>query len=283
MLRKLTTIMLQFPLFPALINIISRINRPRFLTHFIIKLVFIKIYKVKTDEIEKPLSRYDSLIQFFTRKLKPGARSFPASSRAICSPVDATVLNYGTVTDSTMLQAKGRYYNIRDFINPISAARYLNGSYITLYLAPDDYHRIHQPVNGEIFRTDYHPGRTLPVNSFSLHSFPDVFSKNKRIITYYKLKKKCIAMAMIGALNVGQIELKYDPLFYKNRKKIKTEKGCYYSSQYRHLTVSTGEEAAVFKLGSCVILLLEKGLATLAKIQTGVKIKAGTTLAKLNK
>ena len=51
---------------------------------------FVKVYNIRLDEIEKPLVEYKSLHEFFTRKLKSGARMIYEEPDSVISPVDAT-------------------------------------------------------------------------------------------------------------------------------------------------------------------------------------------------
>ena len=87
---------------------------------------------------------------FFTRALRPGARSSDPDARALVSPVDGTVSQLGLLDGSWLVQAKGLAYSLEALLGNAAewAARFRGGAFATLYLAPYNYHRIHMPLAG---------------------------------------------------------------------------------------------------------------------------------------
>ena len=108
---------------------------------------YMKITGANTDfAAEKNPFAYATLNDFFTRALADGARPIDGDNAAIVSPVDGRCAHYGTVQDGMTLQAKGLPYSVATLLGSDEwADAFAGGSTATLYLAPDDYHRIHMP------------------------------------------------------------------------------------------------------------------------------------------
>ncbi|HZU52569.1 MAG TPA: phosphatidylserine decarboxylase, partial [Holophagaceae bacterium] len=126
-------------------------------------------YGVNLAEAEKPLEDYDSLQALFTRRLKPGLRpQAEAVPGFINSPVDARIIACGRITEGMAIQAKGLPYRITELLkHDPEAKRFEGGHYLTLYLAPKDYHRIHVPFEGRVTRVERVEGELWPVNDAS--------------------------------------------------------------------------------------------------------------------
>ncbi|MCC2684447.1 MAG: phosphatidylserine decarboxylase, partial [Paenibacillaceae bacterium] len=130
---------------------------------------FVKTYGIDWQEAEKPLNEYETLNEFFTRKLKRGGRPVHADTNAVVSPVDGLITGMGNIESGRMLNIKGQDYTVEALLNGSPrTVNYLNGFYYVLYLSPKDYHRIHSPVSGKIIEKEYIPGRVYPVNDFGL-------------------------------------------------------------------------------------------------------------------
>ncbi|MCK9910303.1 archaetidylserine decarboxylase, partial [Microbacteriaceae bacterium K1510] len=110
------------------------------------------------------MEEYRTLKEFFCRRLKPEARPIAMGQDAIISPVDGTVSQLGDINRGTMIQAKGKLYSVADLLaeDPDQAQRFYGGKFITIYLSPRDYHRIHMPVSGRLLKYTYVPGRLYP-------------------------------------------------------------------------------------------------------------------------
>ncbi|HEX7056422.1 MAG TPA: archaetidylserine decarboxylase [Bacilli bacterium] len=219
---------------------------------------FIKIYGIAVDEAEKRLTEFVSLNDFFTRRLKPGARPIDSDPRSLISPVDGTVVATGTIADGQILQVKGQDYTVDELLNHSPRAiNYQNGTFYILYLSPADYHRVHAPATGTIEESEHVPGSVYPVNEFGMRRMRKILSRNERLITYIRHQDCEIAVVKVGALNVSSIRY-IDPLPEK---------------------ITRGDELALFEFGSTVVLLVQSGtFRDLRAFGAGDKIKCGQAL-----
>lgn len=223
---------------------------------------FAKVYGIKAEEAEKDMLDYQSLNEFFTRRLKPGMRTIHTAPSALISPVDALITGAGDIRTGTIVNVKGQDYSIDELLNnsPRSGS-YHNGYYIVLYLSPTDYHRIHAPVDGRIVEREHIAGKVYPVNDFGLQHMRRVLSRNERLITYIRHSGGEAAVVKVGAMNVSSIK---------------------YVTPLRD-SVERGDELAYFEFGSTVVLLLENGtFQPRAGLQTGIKVRMGELLGELN-
>lgn len=221
----------------------------------VVNTSFAKLVGVNLDEAQEAPAEYASLNQFFTRHLRDGARPLEeAGEDGLISPVDGRLGAFGTIEEGTLLQAKGREYKILDLVDSAEeAAHFQGGTYITIYLSPRDYHRIHSPVQGRVSKISYIPGHLFPVNPFAVNNIDDLFAVNERLITYLDTPNLGrVAVIKVGATCVGRITLSFDP-FVTNQKLRRREE----FEPEKDFTFRPGDELAAFNLGSTVILLIE--------------------------
>jgi hypothetical protein len=62
------------------------------------------------------------------------------------------------------------------------AARFEGGSFITIYLSPKDYHRVHMPAAGTLRSTAYIPGDLFSVNGATAEGVDRLFARNERLV-----------------------------------------------------------------------------------------------------
>ncbi len=270
-----------------LVDKLVRLERPRLLVQFFIRLIFIKKFKVNLTEVEKPLDEYKSFLSFFTRKLTPDARPIERKQDVIISPVDGEIIASGVIDDGNLMQIKNKSYSINDFLPDETPFRELveivdpikSGKFINLYLSPRDYHFIHHPLDAHIKQIFYLPGKFLyPVNHFSLNHFEKVFVRNKRIIVHYQRGDYFFLVAWIGAFNVGKIDVLFDRKFPPNRH------GSFQQKKYGNFSVKKADYAGVFELGSSVVMLFPKLVhEDFDFFLPKSRIKMGETLGKVIK
>ncbi len=250
---------------------ITLIPIPKFLLERIISWYCGK-YGVKYDEALVPEGGFRNLNHFFTRELKPGARKIPKGKKTIVSSTDSRVDQHGKIKGDTIMQAKGLGYSLRELVPSEMAERFLGGEFMTLYLSPGDYHRIHSPVSGRIRGFFHVPGKLYTVQESLVGKLKGLFAINERLITYIETDYGMVAVCKIGAINVGKISLAYDRVVTNRWFRRKREK-LYSSEEVKE--VRAGDEIGTFNLGSTVILLFEKGSVNLEKFKYGTKVLMG--------
>lgn len=91
--------------------------------------------------------------QFFAREVKPGKRPIaaPCDDKVIVSPADSVFAGAWHIDADSKVTAKGVTWPIAKLLDgsPYQDA-FKNGIYTHSFLNPDDYHRYHVPVAGEI-------------------------------------------------------------------------------------------------------------------------------------
>ncbi len=250
---------------------LSMIHFPSFSLDFIFNR-FCKAYGVNTDEIEYPEPGFRSFDQFFTRKLKTGVHVIDNHKDSIVSPVDARIDQFGIINNFSIIQAKGIDFSVHDLVPSGMADEFMHGSFITLYLSPADYHRIHSPVSGNITGYHYVPGTLFPVRDFIVNGIKGIFTKNERVMTFIRNEKGLTAVCKIGAMNVGRISLSYSDTvtnkFIKRHREYSFPRG-------KQPFIEKGAELGIFHIGSTVIVLFQKDMIGFAGIETGRTLRMG--------
>lgn len=217
------------------------------------------------DEVEHPLEHYGTLNEFFVRRLRPCVRSWPGDDTVLASPVDGATGQTGRVTGGRVLQAKGRWYSVAELLGDTAEAeRYEGGSFVTLYLSPKDYHRIHAPCGGTIAYARHIPGRLLPVNAAAVMHVPDLFPLNERLLCAIDGPLGRVTVVAVGAYNVGRISAAFDADWHAGPGETRWITNRRGGQTARHdydppIPVAQGDELMAFHLGSTVVLLLEPG------------------------
>jgi phosphatidylserine decarboxylase len=254
---------------------IARIQLPGFIMDFIIKH-YCDFYKVKQNEIDYPKTGFRTFDHFFTRNLKTGTHKIDPKLDSVVSPVDARIDEFGNIHRSGIIQAKGIEYTISDLIPSKMADEFIDGSFITLYLSPADYHRIHSPASGKITGYFAIPGKLFPVQEFMVNGLKGLFTKNERVLSYIKNKNKLLAVCKVGAMNVGRITLSYCTI--ETNRWFRRKKEIFYSGNEQPI-IRKGQELGIFHLGSTIILLFQKGTIQFAKIRKGQSVRVGQKIA----
>ena len=240
---------------------------------------FARMTGIDVSEAELPIIEYGSLNDFFVRRLKPGVRPWTAPSNAAGSPVDGVVGQFGQVRRGALLQAKGREYTAAALLaDENEAKRYEGGAFLTLYLSPRHYHRIHAPCGGTIPRAVHLPGTLLPVNAPSVAHVADLFARNERLLCYIDGPLGRVAVVAVGAYNVGRISAAFDDEWRQpptNQRRALTDTHEYQPPR----SIKAGEEIMAFHLGSTVVLLFEHRAQLSAQLRLGAEIRLGSRIA----
>lgn len=208
-------------------------------------------YRIDLNEAEKPLEEYASIGDLFVRRLKPGLRPVDEGSFAV-HPCDAMMTKNGPVEDDMLIQAKGKYYGLEEFVADGGLAKKVSGgSYFTYYLCPTDYHRVHSPVEGRVRRVLYVPGKLWPVNEWSVDNIDRLFAVNERLVVEIETEKGPVVLVMVGATNVGKMTLSFDERWVTNGPEGSPKQKDYAAS----VALKKGQELGIFHMGSTVIML----------------------------
>jgi len=190
---------------------ISNIQWPPFKNAFI--RLFCRLFPVDLSEAEASNpSDYTHFNAFFTRSLKPDAR--PVASAQWVAPADGTLSQLGTLTGSNknqLIQAKGLHYSLEALAGRTTGLdHYRNGQWITIYLAPYDYHRVHMPAGGRLLQATRLPGELFSVSDRTAAIIPKLYAKNERLVAEFAHEHTQFMVVMVAALMVAGIETVWD-------------------------------------------------------------------------
>lgn len=235
------------------VGILVHVRFPWPLTSLLIA-VFAKFYRINLNEVDDEGVGFQSLGDFFVRKLKATARPLGAGDFLHCA--DSAITQCGDLLDGRLIQAKGTTYRVDHlFDDPKAYEVYKNGFFLTYYLCPTDYHRVHSPITGEIEWMKYIPGDLWPVNAWSTQHVPNIFCLNERVIVNMQNAHGRVSLVFVGATNVGFIEMAFDGRLQGNQGQPARE--------YRYsptVKINKGEELGRFRMGSTVVLLMDDAM-----------------------
>jgi phosphatidylserine decarboxylase len=235
---------------------LARVHWPKWILRPFLRW-YIAHYGVDMSEAEKRIEEYQCFLDFFVRRLRVDVRPIDPANNAIVSPVDGVASASGLIDGDVLFLAKGYHYKLQELLgDPVVASDFLNGSFVTIYLSPKDYHRIHCPYEAELQSLNYVPGKLLPVNPPSVSFFPKLFAQNERLTTYYSIASGGrFALVKIGATNVGRIRLAHHPYITND---------WHWPRPFTHtfnptIHISKAQEIGMFEFGSTVIMLFSPG------------------------
>jgi phosphatidylserine decarboxylase len=250
MIRRRAFVWLQYALPKrAMSRIVWRITRVRHsaFKNWLIRS-FVRAYGIDMREAAEPdYTRYASFNEFFTRELRPGVRAIAAGDTVIVSPADGRISECGRIDGDRLLQAKGFDYSVKDLLGGAhSAETFHSGNFLTIYLAPYNYHRVHMPLAGRLRSSVLLRGSLFSVNAVTASQVPRLFARNERLVSVFDTNAGALALVMVGALHVSSISTVWG------------------SSPVVGLALAKGAEMGRFNMGSTVIMLFERGRSTLA-------------------
>jgi phosphatidylserine decarboxylase len=259
---------------------LARARRPRLMTRLLCR-VFARVYRLDLEEAEVPAGGFDSLESLFVRTLKPNRR--PAGE-GLLAPCDGMLTFLGEVSADRLFQVKGLTYSASELLfgaGPDHSSGFCAAQSATVYLSPQNYHRVHAPIAGHLVSIRYVRGDLWPVNRLAVHGIPNLFCRNERLI--FELRTDTGArlyLVMVGALNVGRMNAVAWPELWTN-----SPLGCDAVRRFEEqpLPISAGQELGVFHLGSTVVLVWEDRLAESLHTLAGEvprPVKMGETLAR---
>jgi phosphatidylserine decarboxylase len=237
---------------------------------------FARRYRIDLTECGE-LSGFRTFGEFFARPLRPGLRPVAPGEDVVVSPVDAVVSEAGVAEAGRLVQAKGIDYAASALVGDEKVgARLAGGRYVTLYLSPRDYHRIHFPLGGRVLGWRYVPGKLWPVNPASVRTVPGLFTVNERLVTLLDSPLGLVAVVAVGATVVGRVRASFDPAVPVTNL---SGAGPRSSDYARPIPVAKGQELGAFEMGSTVILLFEPGRVAFApSVAPGARVRVGEAI-----
>lgn len=209
---------------------------------------FARHFRIRLEEAEQ--TQYMTIHALFTRRLKQELR--PVAPSHLVHPVDGVLTMAGPIERGTLVQAKGLHFGVEEFLWDQNLAReFQNGAFLTYYLCPTDYHRVHSPWAGELEKIAHLPGTLWPVNPWSVAHVPRLFAINERLHFIFRTEWGPGVVAMVGATNVGEMTTGLAPSLVTNRAR-KPETFHFSPPQ----KIERGEELGIFNMGSTVVMLL---------------------------
>lgn len=164
---------------------------------------FIKNNRIDMSQFE-PVE-YASYNDFFSRRIREGARTVDMEPSHLISPADSklTVL---PVTAAGRFTLKHTEYTVGSLLkNPALAAAYVGGWALIFRLTVDDYHRYCYAFDGEAEEPVVIPGKLHTVNPIANDFFP-IYKENAREYTVVHTREFGDTIAIeVGALLVGKI------------------------------------------------------------------------------
>lgn len=216
---------------------------------------FIHKYPVNLQEADgsDPFA-YKTFNDFFIRKLKSDVRSINYDNKIIVSPCDGYISQYEDITQNALIQAKETKLSLNDLLtNKINSEIFHNGKFMTIYLAPHNYHRIHMPITATLKQMIYVPGKLFSVNPIIVKKMPNIFTINERVINIFDSELGKIAIILVGAMVVGSIATQWHGEVISDKPKTMQV----WDYHHLNLTFNRGNEMGLFQLGSTVIILFE--------------------------
>jgi phosphatidylserine decarboxylase len=243
--------------------------------------MFMNRYAVDLSEaVRTDPGAYDSFNDFFTRRLRVGARPPDADPRAALCPADGTLSQAGPIAGDTLVQAKGIDYSTAALLggDAALAAEFAGGAFATIYLAPHNYHRVHMPLAGTLRLARFVPGDLFSVNAATAAGVPGLFTRNERIACVFDTASGPMAVALVGALIVGSMSLAWTGRVHGS------------GSGGRHvhdlpardpiIALDRGAELGWFNVGSTVVVLFgPQGPALVDGLAPGRGLRVGERLA----
>lgn len=222
---------------------------------------------------------YKSLNELFTRKLRE-PRAYSLDSEDFISPCDSLISECGNLDEEYALQIKGMRYKSDELLGEHFSKEEKElvngGTFINFYLSPKDYHRYHMPTNLKVLKAVHIPGKFYPVNMPSLKKRINLFIENERVVLLCESSsKKRFYMVLVSALNVGVMQVSFEPKIKTNAD---AQKSTLYS--YENLNLNKGDDFGCFEMGSTIVILAEKEILELS-VKTGDNVKYGQNIAKI--
>ncbi len=173
---------------------------------------FVATYGINMDEAERPVGEYRSFNDFFTRRLRPGARPVcPAGEVAF--PADGRHSGWQDAAEMRGVFVKGQRFDLPALLGSQELAdKYAHGSIVLSRLCPVDYHRFHFAAGGVPEAPRRIPGPLASVSPYCLRRRLAWLWTNKRELTILRSPELGTVLSLaVGATGVGAIFQTYAP------------------------------------------------------------------------
>jgi phosphatidylserine decarboxylase len=230
-------------------------NQSAWLKNLLIRS-FTRLFTIDESEMDRDRATdYPSFNAFFTRELKSGARPVDMDPQSICSPADGRVQQAGQVSYGRMIQAKGMTFSAGELLNAEAAdvEPFDGGAFMTIYLAPHNYHRVHAPLAGQLRRMHFIPGSRFSVNRVTADSIPGLFARNERVACLFDGPHGPYWLVFVGAMNVASISTAWSGEISSGHELTETV-----FDDGSGPTFNKGDYIGHFNLGSTVIVIFPR-------------------------
>ena len=256
------------------------------------------LFGCNLDEVEGELEDFANLGEFFTRRLKEGARPICMDPNALASPVDGRILCFGKLIEDDgdiIEQVKGVRYKLSALLGERNASYLADVAanaaaqsprrdlyHCIIYLAPGDYHGYHSPVDMVIKERLHIPGYMMSVSTFIVPKIPGLFALNERIVLRGEWGHGFFAYCPVAATNVGNMTLDFDDAVVTNRSSQSHRSAVSHKSYQNQggIRKKRGDMIGFFRLGSTVVMLFESPSFRFS-VEPGQKVQLGEKLGSI--
>lgn len=257
-------------------QIVGRIAR---VEHPLVRIPALALWRAfaGVDLSDAATTRFRSLGDGFTRALRAGARPYDPDPAVIASPCDAIVGAHGRIAGDRVYQVKGFPYRLGELIpDPVLAARFRDGSFVTLRLTAGMYHRFHAPHDLRVEGVTYRSGDCWNVNPIALKRVERLFCRNERAVIEARVEPWGVPILLVpvAAILVASIRLH----LVDAERSIRDLGGARLACD---APVAKGEEMGWFEHGSTILVFLPVGVRLAPELAEGRPIRAGQPLARL--
>jgi phosphatidylserine decarboxylase len=248
---------------------LTAVRRPRWAVDRMVGF-WTRVEKIDLADFEQ--RRFESLDDFFLRRLRSGARPL---GRGFLAPADGRLVASGRVDLRDPLVIKNQRLSVQRLVNgglhQLDVGAYDRSSFAVVFLTPRGYHRVHMPIDGEITDVRWIPGRYFPQNEDALDHIPRIYERNERAVLRCRARQGFeFLLIMVGASLIGGIELRGVP-----------------RAAWAHPAPTPlgfrragGEEIGHFALGSTVVVLVPRGAVDAVPLPP--ELRMGQTLFALS-
>ncbi|MCD4748381.1 MAG: phosphatidylserine decarboxylase [Thermoanaerobaculales bacterium] len=163
---------------------------------------------IDVEEFREPAESYRTFNDFFTRRLRDGARPYDPDPNIFCSPADARLTVIPQLEETTVVPVKGATFDLRSLLRrpPKDLVSFIGGPVLIFRLCPADYHRYHFPTSGRVRSRHEISGRYDSVNPLPISLGLPVFTENRRVVSMVHFEHfGPAAFVEVGAFGVGGI------------------------------------------------------------------------------